>query len=128
MTERERLIRLLNNSLTGSVGLSSMLSENIADYLLAKGVVAPPCKIGDTVYTNISMQGWYFRSKNRPYSAKVVFIGLNDSKEMGYGFINVLYNDRTGCMYQFNFADIGKFVFLTREKAEQALKEVNCDG
>ena len=48
MTERERLIRLLNNSLTGSVGLSSMLSENIADYLLANGVIVSPYEIKDT--------------------------------------------------------------------------------
>ena len=47
MIERERLIRLLNNSLTGSVGLSSMLSENIADYLLANGVIVPPCSVKD---------------------------------------------------------------------------------
>lgn len=50
MTERERLIELLNNSLTGSVGLSSLLSESIADYLLDNGVIVPPCKVGDTVY------------------------------------------------------------------------------
>lgn len=42
MTERERLIVLLNNSLTGSVGLSSLLSESIADYLLVNGVIVPP--------------------------------------------------------------------------------------
>lgn len=50
MTEREILIELFNNSLTGSVGLSSLLSEIIADYLLVNGVIVPPCKVGDTVY------------------------------------------------------------------------------
>lgn len=50
MKERERLIELLNNSLTGSVGLSSLLSESIADYLLANGVIVPPCKVGTHLY------------------------------------------------------------------------------
>lgn len=30
-----------------------------------------PCNIGDTVYTNYSMQGWYFKKENRPYEAKL---------------------------------------------------------
>lgn len=123
MAERERLIELLNNSLTGSVGLSSLLSESIADYLLTNGVIVPPCKVGDMVYTNIAMEGWYLRNKDKPYSAQVVFIGLNDSKEMGNGFINVLYNGRNGGVYQFNFSDIGKTVFLIKEEAEKALSE-----
>ena len=56
MTERERLIRLLNNSLTGSVGLSSMLSENIADYLLANGVIVPPCSVKDEFMQELSSE------------------------------------------------------------------------
>lgn len=84
--------------------------------------VHPPCKVGDIVYTNFARQGWYLKNKDKPYSGKVVFIGLNDSKEMGFGFINVLYNDRNGCVYQFNFSDIGKIVFITREEAENHLR------
>ena len=44
MTEHERLIELLNNSLTGSVGLSSVLSTSVADYQLENNVIVPPCK------------------------------------------------------------------------------------
>ena len=36
-----------------------------------------PCIIGDTIYTNVSKQGWYFKEKNKPYAAKIVFIGIN---------------------------------------------------
>lgn len=79
--------------------------------------------IGQTVYTNVAVSGWYLRDKDRPYEAKVVFIGLNDSKDMGYGWFNVLYEKR-GCMMQFNFSDIGKTVFLTKEEAEQKLAEM----
>lgn len=77
-----------------------------------------PCAVGDTVYTNHSMQGWHLRAKNRPYEAKVVFIGVNGVNN----FINVdLKNDH---MLQFSFSDFGKTVFLTREEAESALKEL----
>ena len=85
--------------------------------------VVPPCDVGDVVWTNFSMSGWYFREKDRPYSAKVVFIGLNDSDDMAGGFINVSYEKNNGMM-QFSFSDIGKTVFLTREAAEAALEEM----
>jgi hypothetical protein len=93
----------------------------LADHLLANGVVAPPCKVGDKVYTNLSMQGWYCRIKDRPYTARIVFIGVNDSEEMGCGYINVLF-EKNHNMMQFRLSDIGNTVFLTREEAEQALK------
>lgn len=76
-----------------------------------------PCAVGDTVYTNTSMHGWYFRKENRPYEAKVVFIGINGVDN----FMNVDFGN--GRMLQFKFPDIGKTVFLTKEKAETALKE-----
>ena len=79
--------------------------------------------IGQTVYTNFAMSGWYLRDKDRPYKAKVVFIGLNDSKEMEFGFFNIAY-EKLGCMMQFRFSDIGKSVFLTYEEAEQNLAEM----
>ena len=96
-------------------------AEIIADSLLANGVIVPPCKVGDTVYTNTAMQGWYYREKDRPYKARIVFVGVNDSEEMGYGFINVMF-DKDQNMLQFRISDIGKTVFLTREEAEQAVK------
>lgn len=75
-----------------------------------------PCKIGDTVYTNFHWRGDYLRKKDAPYPVKVVFIGINDCAEHGGGFINVEY--KTGRQWQFNFADFGKIVFLTREEAK----------
>lgn len=80
-----------------------------------------PCKVGDEVYTNTSMSGWYLRANKRPYSAKVVFIGLNASEAMGGGFFNVVYS-KGEYMMHFQFSDIGKTVFLTREEAEKALE------
>lgn len=76
-----------------------------------------PCAVGDTIYTNASMQGWYFRKENRPYASKVVFIGIN-------GVNNCINVDlENGHMLQFNFSDIGKTIFLTREEAEAAISK-----
>lgn len=73
-----------------------------------------PVELGQEVYTNTAMQGWYLRDKDKPFSAKVVFIGLNNSEDDGGGFFNVLYTKRD-YMYQFKFSDIGKTVFLTKK-------------
>lgn len=85
-------------------------------------LVVLPCKVGDIVWTNNAMSGWYLREKNKPYQAKVVFIGLNDAESMGHGLFNVLLGGERGLMMQFAFSDIGKSVFLTREEAEAALE------
>lgn len=79
--------------------------------------------IGQTVYTNFTMQGWYLRDAARPYRAKVVFIGLNNVENEGGGFFNVSY-EKLGCMMQFRFSDIGKSVFLTKKEAEAHLQAI----
>ena len=76
-----------------------------------------PCYVGDIMCTNYSMQGWYMHRKNRPYEAKVVFVGINGVDN----FMNVELGE--GKMLQFRFSDIGKKVFLTKSEAEAALKE-----
>lgn len=81
-----------------------------------------PFAVGDTVYTNHSMQGWYFRKENRPYKAKVAFIGINGEDN----YMNVDFGN--GRMLQFKFSDIEKTVFLTQEQAELALKEMEGEN
>ncbi len=80
-------------------------------------LIEMPCYVGDTMYADYSMQGWYIHRKNRPYEAKVVFIGINGVDN----FMNVELGE--GKMLQFRFSDIGKKVFLTKSEAETALKE-----
>ncbi|MCI9626511.1 MAG: hypothetical protein HFI90_06985 [Clostridia bacterium] len=59
MNERERLIELMGTTLFGNLcnhcGADKSrerekVLEITADYLIANGVVMPPCKLGDTVY------------------------------------------------------------------------------
>lgn len=112
MTERKRLIELLDNHCKEELGtnFNKDILEEFADYLLANKCKVLPCDIGDTVYTNCRMQGWYFREKDKPYEAKIVFIGLNGADN----FMNVDFGN--GHMLQFPFSEIGNTVFLTKEE------------
>ena len=47
MTDRERLIELIQNAVNGC---ARHWAEIIADYLLANGVIVPPCKVSATSY------------------------------------------------------------------------------
>lgn len=55
---------------------------------------------------------------DKPYKAKVVFIGINEEG----GFMNVAY-EKNDNMLTFTFDEIGDRIFLTREEAEKTLKE-----
>lgn len=94
--------------------------EQLAEYEDAEEaglLVRLPCKVGDTLYTNQTVSGWYLRKVNRPFPVDVCFIGINGQDN----FFNVDY--RCGHMAEFKFSDIGKTIYLTKEEAEQALKE-----
>lgn len=122
MTDRERLIELLEDTLhEWESDVSVQTLTEIAEHLIENGVIVPPCKVGDYLYTNSAMQGWYMRKRNAPYRVKIVFIGLNDSEKMGGGVLHVLYEN--DWMLEFPFSDIGKTIFLTYEEAKRLLKE-----
>ena len=82
-------------------------------------VATAPVMVGDTIYTNRCISGWYLRGKEKPYSMRVVFVGLNgdtDGATKG-GVFNVEYGEDKGRVMQFTFADVGKYVFTSREEA-----------
>ena len=104
---RERLIELLND--WGNKENDGVRAESMADYLLANGVIVPPCKVGDTVYCivegfDVVMEGHI----RQLIVAEGIFI---DCVIRGY-FNQVFHSSK-----------IGKTVFLTREEAEQALRK-----
>lgn len=79
------------------------------------------CRVGDTVYTNVRVVGWYMREKNKPYKAEIAFIGINGKDN----FVNVVFEN--GNMLQFKFSDFGKTIFLTMEEAEKKLRNRMCE-
>lgn len=98
---KQRLIDLLNETFADQYEKRGLLTaSHTADYLLANGVIVPPCKVGDMVYTNINGTGLH-------NSFRVESVDL-------LGFSNGLY--------PWTWHQLGKSVFLNLEEAEKALK------
>ena len=97
MADKERLIELIREAKKYTKNANSDLERNMifAEYLLEHGVIVPPCKVGDTVYS-IEMRivdKWVkYKVCEIPFSLTLWENGWKD-------------------------------IFLTREEAEKALKE-----
>ena len=126
---KERLVELLNKFkydcllsckdgfITVKKDCDTCVMEQLADYLLANGVIVPPCKVGDEVWV-------YNQLANQIYKNVVVCIktrGTSKNKNtILFEYRNV--HGETSCR-KFKWSQIGKQVFLTREAAEAKLKE-----
>ena len=106
MTERERLKNLILDANIQPQGES--WSETIADYLLNHGIIAPPCKVGDTVYYHGGIRNSLVKS------AVVEEIIANSN-----GVSDLLVNSENGVTFE-NSIDI---FYFTCEEAEAALAE-----
>ena len=109
---RDRLIELTKTSLIRHIDKSCKLAENIADDLLADGVIAPPCNIGDTLYYPVF-------TTNRVLLYKVISIKLNSK-----GLYVVCENCLSKSQMTHQAEQIGKTIFLTKREAEWTLAEV----
>ena len=101
----------------------------IADYLLANGVIVPPCKVGDTVYEiekqclsckHYSDAGYTDWCECMLDDNKIMFT-CDFDKDCRYNVITKRFN--FGMMEQF-----GKTIFLNREEAERVLKGGESDA
>ena len=124
MNDRDRLIELLDGFVFGtqiavnSVEWDSTKVKELTDHLLANGVIVPPCKVGDTVYivdgtTDGIVVGTITRLEQNIYTTPSEWITI----EGNYPFFGQLESK--------NRVDLllGKTVFLTKDEAEEALKE-----
>lgn len=95
MIDRERLTALLMAGAGDCLGKGGALNcSRLADYLLEHGVIVLPCKAGDTLYCESAIKG------------------------------HITYLKAPDLEWIFENREIfGKEIFLTREEAEQALKE-----
>ena len=115
---RDRLIELLNNFkyeclmsckdgfITKKESCDDCVIDQLADHILANGVIVPPCKVGDTVYAVDKRSRLWWKGK-------VIVISCSDKNSVQ---IAVGFEDGEVAVYE---ADC---VFPTREEAEQALK------
>ena len=123
---RERLIELIRGARKTTKGANCDLEREglFADYLLANGVIVPPCKVGDTVY---------FIQSKKIYEGTVILIrpfvhkeNTNYHGNVQYECKDPFYNDGRMMTHQISvvFQEFGEntIAFLTREDAEKALK------
>lgn len=121
MNDRDRLIELIVNADTydsyecklctkNDVSCRRCGAEKFADYLLANGVIVPPCKVGDKVWFNTF-------KKNA-----TVCVGIQPHI---VDRIDVICVCDTKNLVETNIRDweFGQSVFLTKAEAEKALKE-----
>ncbi len=115
MTERERLIQSVKQSLHRHIGKSCKLAENITDDLIADGVIVAPVKMGQKFY-HIEEYKHSLIPECYP-TAKVVCESTVDYVKKD------IYSGKFGDSRKtFFWGDVGKTVFLSREEAEKALE------
>lgn len=102
----------------------------MADSLLESGVVALPCKVGDTLYCKDGKQCEVmdFCIGKNDGAAQVNFECNYDCENCAFNSWHTEFCGENSCDGEWGlaliaFSDIGKTVFLTREEAEAALKE-----
>jgi hypothetical protein len=115
---RNRLVELLKNAHDEQKYLTSDKSiQAIADYLLANGVVVPPCKVGDRVYMVI-----HDKRTKKPIECNVIGFWYTNHEDCCTIHLSRYIDGKLHSTFSVRFTDIGKTVFLTREDAERALK------
>lgn len=124
----DRLTRLIDGFVFGSqiavnsIEWNSAKVKELADYLIANGVIVPPCKVGDSLF---------MLNRDKTKVQEMIFekpdIRCHCKKDDEFACcMPVCTSYQNGiCAYRFNndFREIGKTVFLSREEAERALKE-----
>ena len=120
---RDRLIELIESARYWGANTS----EEIADHFLAEGVIVPPCKVGDIVYTYTHF--WRKEDGISPY--QITNITLTQNKKgiwtKKYRAMEVQNGKTIDWQLNFEFDAIGKTVFLAREEAEKALERSKND-
>ena len=111
MTDKERLIELIQNAVNGC---ARHWAEIIADYLLANGVIVSPLKLGDKIYKIFDIESIH----RKIVKIEVLEIEIIFRRSCGTVRKKYLYNYNA-----FTNDDFGKTVFLTKEEAEEKLKE-----
>ena len=99
-------------------------TERTVDYLLANGVIVPPVSVGQTVYNFCDVFGGFL-----PYVIQDFKVGFMGKYRPNYWYweatSHAIETDELLDEIEFDLDDIGKTVFLTKEEAEEKLKELN---
>ena len=108
MTDRDRLIELLQGAKDKYINLLDFEKSLIAKHLLENGVIVPPCKVGDDIY-------WIDSDTNEIKCQKN---GIKAVCYFGDDNFKIISKDEN------TPEDIGtRWCMFTKEEAEKALKE-----
>ena len=114
---KDRLTEILKSCFKGVNSI-----EELADKLIAEGVIALPCKIGDLLY-----MPWEWNGQKGIACLTVTvlrnIVGFGWSFGTDFDTDDEAYYDAYNCG-SFKLKDFGKTVFLTREEAEKALERI----
>lgn len=93
------------------IGINDETAEQIADYLIANGVVVPPCKIRTKVYKIVLGKIYEYEIASYTVDAE------------GFSFIHLAYMEgNTIYGVTHSIEEFNKQYYLAREDAERALK------
>jgi hypothetical protein len=112
---KERLVELISDypcMSTAEESFMESIADDLADYLLANGVIVPPLKIGQEL--------WDIHY-NKPRKWEVVYLGYNGKEwHINIHWWKDRHNFKT---VSITYPFVGKMWYLTREEAEAKLKE-----
>ena len=109
---RDRLVELLQNFADGTYTSNVRFVDNtkvddVADYLLANGVIVPPVKVGDTVYRINKMPSINYAQLDKDWDWAI-------SKQSVLAIEHVIEVSKWW----------NKYYFATKEGAEEKVKEL----
>lgn len=118
---RDKLIELLSGKSIDTVADV----EYVADELIANGAILLPCKIGDIIY--VMSKSWHVEIDDIS-SYQITNLTITQNKKgvwtKKYRAMYLKNGKTIDSQINFEFDDIGKTVFLTREEAEKKLEEM----
>lgn len=127
---KERLVELLNKFkydcllsckdgfITVKKDCDTCVVEQLADYLLANGVIVPPVKVGDRVYMVI-----HDKRTKKPLECNVIGFWYTNHEDCCTIHLSRYVDGKFDSTFSVRYTDVGKTVFLTREEAEKELEK-----
>ena len=123
MTDKQKITEILKAyTKKHNISASSVILEEYAEELVKQGVIVPPCKVGDMVY--VVENPYTFLPLSKVLEGEVTSI---HQREHGL-YLRVIFDTKkiNGCVdYNLEWK-LNKTVFLTKEEAEEKLRE--CEG
>ena len=112
--QKERLVELLNEAKRRIKNLDTSYPDydEAVDYLIANNVVVLPCVVGQTV--------WCIYNYEKPKEFQVAVLSMSENH---YSF--TIEANKGVFKHYCDKEAVGKWVFFTKEEAENALKERN---